>query len=111
MRQHPTERRNNAAHGPRHVDSRRFVPLPVQVRTGQFLFTSGPGKLQEVFTVRKPEIHCPWATARGKQCGRLLGKGAALDFETVCPRCGATLQISQGKVKVLQPAKRNGWRY
>lgn len=75
------------------------------------MFTSGWGNLQQVFTVSKTEIHCPWITASGKLCGRLLGKGEALDFETVCPRCGATLHIRQGKVRVVRPAKRNGWRY
>ena len=75
------------------------------------MFTSGSGNLQRVFTVDKPEIRCPWQAAGGKQCAHLLGKGAALDFETVCPRCGATLHISQEKVIVVRPAKRNGWRY
>ena len=57
----------------------------------------------------KPELHCPWRAANGRQCGRLLGKGAVLDFETVCPRCGATLRINRDKMQITRPAKRNGW--
>jgi len=37
-------------------------------------------------TEKKEEIRC------GK-CGRLLGKGEVVDFETKCPRCKTLIRI------------------
>lgn len=46
-------------------------------------------------SVKKEEIRCD-------RCGRLLGKGIVISFETKCPRCGAMVQITRsGKTAKL----------
>jgi hypothetical protein len=42
----------------------------------------------------------------GRPCNRLLGKGIALEYETVCPKCGATLLLTKSGIRVKQTAKR-----
>ncbi len=74
--------------------------------TGQEVFTSGSGKHTRVFTVQKPEYRCVCLLRNGRPCNRLLGKGIAVDYETVCPKCGATLRLTKSGIHVVQTAKR-----
>ena len=41
--------------------------------------------------MQKKEHRCP-------KCGRLLGKGTVVDFETKCPKCGAIIIIQTKRV-------------
>ena len=71
------------------------------------VFTSGSGKHTRVFTVEKSdEYRCVCYLPNGRPCNRLLGKGAALEYETVCPKCGATLMLTKSGIRVKQTAKR-----
>lgn len=65
------------------------------------------GKRTRVFTVKKTdEYRCVCLLPNGRPCKRLLGKGVAEDYVTVCPRCGATLKLTKSGIQVIQTAKR-----
>lgn len=71
------------------------------------VFTRGSGERARVFTVQKnDEYRCVCLLRNGRPCNRLLGKGIVEDYETVCPKCGATLKLTKSGIQVIQTAKR-----
>lgn len=70
------------------------------------MFTAESGKHTRVFTVKKNEYRCVCLLRSGRPCNRLLGKGIVEEYETVCPKCGATLRLTKSGIHVVQTAKR-----
>ena len=107
--QAPTERRANAAHGP-HQACTTLMIRSVALSTWPWdkeVFTKGSGERARVFTVQKnDEYRCVCLLRNGRPCNRLLGKGIVEDYETVCPKCGATLKLTKSGIQVIQTAKR-----
>lgn len=55
--------------------------------------------------MEKTVFRCIAHRKLGRICNRLLGKGQVAEFEIVCPKCGATLLLTESGVKVTKTAK------
>ena len=55
------------------------------------------------------EYRCICITRPGRACNRLLGKGDVAGFETVCPKCGATLLLTESGITIVQNALGTQW--